>query len=89
LNKFGLKQVFIMERIDWLVGVECCLSYPVRTMSSNSLLLRLFNSEFFNCWIAVSYLFRYPENIGIQHYLCNELRKFPLSEIEFFLPQLW
>ncbi|RKP09988.1 kinase-like domain-containing protein, partial [Thamnocephalis sphaerospora] len=54
---------------------------------SNSLLLRLFNSEFFNSWIAVSYLFRYPENIGIQHYLCNELRKFPLNEIEFFLPQ--
>ncbi|RKP23463.1 hypothetical protein SYNPS1DRAFT_30789, partial [Syncephalis pseudoplumigaleata] len=57
-------------------------------MSSNhQLLLRLFNSEFFNSWLAVSYLFRYPDNIGIQHYLCNELRKFPLNEIEFFLPQ--
>ncbi|KAI9305870.1 kinase-like domain-containing protein [Cunninghamella echinulata] len=55
---------------------------------SNALLLRLFKSEFFNSWIAVSYLFRYPDNVGIQHYLCSELNKFPLPEIEFFLPQL-
>ncbi|KAI8983002.1 kinase-like domain-containing protein [Pilobolus umbonatus] len=55
---------------------------------SNALLLRLFNSEFFNSWIAVSYLFRYSDNVGIQHYLCTELKKFPVSEIEFFLPQL-
>ncbi|KAG2178170.1 hypothetical protein INT43_003423 [Umbelopsis isabellina] len=55
---------------------------------SNALLLRLFTSEFFNSWIAVSYLFRYPDNVGIQHYLCNELKTFPMSEIEFFLPQL-
>ncbi|KAF9548554.1 Phosphatidylinositol 4-kinase pik1alpha (PI4-kinase)(PtdIns-4-kinase) [Mortierella hygrophila] len=56
--------------------------------SGNSLLLRLFKSEFFNAWIAVSYLFKYPDAVGIQHYLCNELKKFPLDEIEFFLPQL-
>ncbi|KAI9593126.1 kinase-like domain-containing protein [Syncephalis fuscata] len=56
-------------------------------MSSHQLLLRLFNSEYFNSWLAVSYLFHYPDNIGIQHYLCNELSKFPLNEIEFFLPQ--
>ncbi|KAG1161441.1 hypothetical protein G6F37_003068 [Rhizopus arrhizus] len=55
---------------------------------SNALLLRLFTSEFFNSWIAVSYLFRYSDNVGIQHYLCSELKKFPPSEIEFFLPQL-
>ncbi|KAI8059863.1 hypothetical protein BC940DRAFT_171161 [Gongronella butleri] len=55
---------------------------------SNALLLRLFRSEFFNSWIAVSYLFRYSDNVGIQHYLCSELHKFPISEIEFFLPQL-
>ncbi|KAI7906146.1 kinase-like domain-containing protein [Cokeromyces recurvatus] len=55
---------------------------------SNALLLRLFTSEFFNSWIAVSYLFRYSDNVGIQHYLCAELKSFPISEIEFFLPQL-
>ncbi|KAI9279539.1 kinase-like domain-containing protein [Sporodiniella umbellata] len=55
---------------------------------SNALLLRLFTSEFFNAWIAISYLFRYSDNVGIQHYLCAELKKFPVSEVEFFLPQL-
>ncbi|CEG83780.1 Putative Atypical/PI4K protein kinase [Rhizopus microsporus] len=55
---------------------------------SNSLLLRLFTSEYFNAWIAISYLFKYPDNVGIQHYLCSQLKKFPVNEIEFFLPQL-
>ncbi|KAG1222563.1 hypothetical protein G6F35_005219 [Rhizopus arrhizus] len=55
---------------------------------SNSLLLRLFTSEYFNAWIAISYIFKYPDNVGIQHYLCSQLRKFPVGEIEFFLPQL-
>jgi phosphatidylinositol 4-kinase len=55
----------------------------------SSLLLRLFHSEFFSPWIAVSYLFRYPDNIGIQHYLCDELKRVSLQDIQFFLPQLW
>ncbi|KAI8359110.1 hypothetical protein EDC96DRAFT_553919 [Choanephora cucurbitarum] len=55
---------------------------------SNALLLRLFTSEYFNAWIAISYIFRHPDNVGIQHYLCTQLRKFPIAEIEFFLPQL-
>ncbi|KAJ2590625.1 Phosphatidylinositol 4-kinase pik1alpha (PI4-kinase)(PtdIns-4-kinase) [Coemansia sp. RSA 1722] len=55
---------------------------------NSSLLLRLFTSQFFDSWLAVSYLFRYPNIVGVQHYLCNELRKFPLEEVEFFLPQL-
>ncbi|SAL99253.1 hypothetical protein [Absidia glauca] len=64
------------------------VSYIKQHIMSNELLLRLFRSEFFNSWIAVSYLFRYSGNLGIQHYLCSELNTFPLSEIEFFLPQL-
>ncbi|KAI9304177.1 kinase-like domain-containing protein, partial [Cunninghamella echinulata] len=55
---------------------------------ANDLLLRLFNSEYFNTWIAISYLFKYSDNIGIQRYLCDALKRFPLVEIEFFLPQL-
>lgn len=55
----------------------------------SQLLLRLFQSEHFNSWMAIEYLFRYPDSVGIQHYLCNELKKFPMTEIEFFLPQLW
>ncbi|KAJ2857865.1 Phosphatidylinositol 4-kinase pik1alpha (PI4-kinase)(PtdIns-4-kinase) [Coemansia erecta] len=58
------------------------------TTTNSSLLLRLFTSQFFDSWLAVSYLFRYPNIVGVQHYLCNELRKFPLEEVEFFLPQL-
>ncbi|ORZ20543.1 kinase-like domain-containing protein [Absidia repens] len=54
----------------------------------NDSLLRLFNSEFFNAWIAVTYLFKYSDKDDIQHYLCDALKKFPSVEIEFFLPQL-
>ncbi|KAJ1658893.1 Phosphatidylinositol 4-kinase pik1alpha (PI4-kinase)(PtdIns-4-kinase) [Dispira simplex] len=57
-------------------------------MSSNAWLLRLFTSQFFNSWLAVTYLDKYLGSVGIQHYLCRELRRFPLEEIEFFLPQL-
>ncbi|KAJ2786709.1 Phosphatidylinositol 4-kinase pik1alpha (PI4-kinase)(PtdIns-4-kinase) [Coemansia interrupta] len=63
-------------------------SKPSDTTKNSSLLLRLFTSQFFDTWLAVSYLFRYPNIVGVQHYLCNELRKFPLEEVEFFLPQL-
>ncbi|KAJ2769389.1 Phosphatidylinositol 4-kinase pik1alpha (PI4-kinase)(PtdIns-4-kinase), partial [Coemansia nantahalensis] len=62
---------------------------PRRSSARNSsLLLRLFTSQFFDAWLAVSYIFRYPHIVGVQHYLCNELRKFPQDEVEFFLPQL-
>ncbi|KAI8874231.1 hypothetical protein GQ42DRAFT_159911 [Ramicandelaber brevisporus] len=57
-------------------------------MSSQALLLRLFTSQFFNSWLAVSYLFKYPASVGIQHYLCERLAKCPTEELEFFIPQL-
>lgn len=53
-----------------------------------SLLLRLFESDFFNTWIAVSYLYKYLDP-GIQEYLCKRLSEQPISEISFLLPQLW
>jgi hypothetical protein len=60
------------------------------TGSGQMWLLRLFQSEFFNTWIAVSYLFKYPEVVGIQHYLCSRLRdEFPVEDVQFLLPQLW
>ncbi|KAL7753394.1 Phosphatidylinositol 4-kinase pik1alpha (PI4-kinase)(PtdIns-4-kinase) [Sorochytrium milnesiophthora] len=55
--------------------------------AQNSWLLRFFKSEFFNEWMAVYYLFKYPDSVGIQHYLCNEMKKFPLAVMEEFLPQ--
>lgn len=67
-------------------------SMTSRTQSystANSWLLRLFHSEFFDSRLALCYLHRYPETVGIQHYICEELKKFPAEEIEFLLPQLW
>lgn len=56
-------------------------------MTKQSSLLRFFKSDFFNTWIAVSYLFKYPDS-GIQEYLCMRLQELPLEDIEFLLPQL-
>jgi phosphatidylinositol 4-kinase len=55
--------------------------------SKKSWLLRLFQSDFFDAWIALSYLFKYPD-LGIQEYLCSRMKYFPISEIEFLIPQL-
>ncbi|KAI9197389.1 uncharacterized protein BJ171DRAFT_477921 [Polychytrium aggregatum] len=54
----------------------------------SSWLLRLFESEFFDSRLAIQYLHRYPDSVGIQHYICNRLNEFPQDEIEFLLPQL-
>lgn len=51
-------------------------------------LLRLFKSDFFDSWIAISYLFRY-QNSGVHDYLCNELYAMDDNEIEFYLIELW
>ncbi|KAJ3225831.1 Phosphatidylinositol 4-kinase pik1alpha (PI4-kinase)(PtdIns-4-kinase) [Clydaea vesicula] len=57
-------------------------------MSSNDLLLRLFQSDYFDARLAIQYLHRYNNNIGIQHYICNRLKNFPSKDVEFLLPQL-
>ena len=64
---------------------------PSKTRNSEpeSWLLRLFESDFFDSRLAISYLFRYPNSIGIHHYICKELKKFPENDIEFLLPQIW
>jgi hypothetical protein len=61
---------------------------PTRKTEPESWLLRLFESEFFDSRLALTYLFRYPDNVGIHHYICQELKKFPEDEIEFLLPQI-
>ncbi|KAJ1776768.1 Phosphatidylinositol 4-kinase pik1alpha (PI4-kinase)(PtdIns-4-kinase) [Coemansia sp. RSA 1824] len=78
------------EPADGSTGAKAVVQHRVRrsTTRNSSLLLRLFTSQFFDSWLAVGYIFRYPELVGVQHYLCNELRKFPREEVEFFLPQL-
>mmetsp|Transcript_11841 Transcript_11841/g.13026 ORF Transcript_11841/g.13026 Transcript_11841/m.13026 type:complete len:673 (+) Transcript_11841:137-2155(+) len=50
-------------------------------------LLRLFKSSYFDEWLCVSYIYRYPKP-GVHDYLCNQLYQLKQSEIEFYLPQL-
>lgn len=54
------------------------------------LLERFFESDHFNNdpSLAVAYLARYANHVGIHYALCNKLRQFAYEEIEFFLPQL-
>jgi hypothetical protein len=61
--------------------------YPPHHPNSNWL-LRLFESEFFDSNLAVYYLHKYPGNIGIQHYICRQLKGFQDQDLEFLLPQL-
>ena len=51
-------------------------------------LLRLFKSDFFDSWIGISYLFKYPGS-GVHDYLCNRLYAMPDRDIEFYLIELW
>mmetsp|Transcript_29169 Transcript_29169/g.73361 ORF Transcript_29169/g.73361 Transcript_29169/m.73361 type:complete len:1001 (+) Transcript_29169:203-3205(+) len=51
-------------------------------------LLRLFKSGFFDSWLTVSYLYKYPNNPGVLDYLANELYKLPAVEVEFYLVQI-
>ncbi|PWN18615.1 hypothetical protein BCV69DRAFT_284920 [Microstroma glucosiphilum] len=54
-----------------------------------SLLLRLFDSDYFSPHLALSYLKTYSDNIGITYYLVYRLRtSFPPEEVEFYWPQL-
>ena len=51
------------------------------------LLLRLFDSSFFDEWMAVSYLHKHS-GTGIEDYICNRLYDFPEAKVEKYLPQL-
>lgn len=57
--------------------------------SKKSWLLRLFQSQFFDPYVAISYLWKYQDDIGVQDYLCGRFAQFSMEEIEFLLPQLW
>ncbi|GAA6021769.1 hypothetical protein JCM11491_007240 [Sporobolomyces phaffii] len=56
--------------------------------SGSALLLRLFESTFFDVHLAIGYLKTYPSSIGITHYLINRLRSFEYEDVEFYWPQL-
>ncbi|GAA6016811.1 hypothetical protein JCM8202_004437 [Rhodotorula sphaerocarpa] len=56
--------------------------------SGSGLLLRLFESTFFDVHLAIGYLKTYSTSIGISHYLVNRLRSFEYEDVEFYWPQL-
>ncbi|GAA6048349.1 hypothetical protein JCM3770_000962 [Rhodotorula araucariae] len=56
--------------------------------SGSALLLRLFESSFFDVHLAIGYLKTYPGSVGITHYLVNRLRTFDYEDVEFYWPQL-
>lgn len=58
-------------------------------ISSKALLLRLFQSELFTPIQALHYLQKYSNEPGIQYYLCERLKEFSETDIEFLIPQLW
>ncbi|CDF38036.1 unnamed protein product [Chondrus crispus] len=51
-------------------------------------LLRLFRSDFFDAFMAVTYLYRYRESRGVHDYLCNELYHLSDADLEAFMPQV-
>jgi len=55
-----------------------------------NLLERFIESDHFNTdpSLAVAYLARYADHVGIHYVLCSKLRRFAYAELEFFLPQL-
>ena len=65
-------------------------SSPGKTTSqanANDLLLRFFDSEFFDEWIAISYLWR-AKNDNIVEYLCNKMLRFDDDRAERYLSQI-
>ena len=61
-------------------------SLPAASMAS--LLLRLFNSDYFSPQLALSYLRTYADHVGITYFLISRLSEsFPPEDIEFYWPQ--
>eukprot|EP00177_Eucheuma_denticulatum_P005721 GFKZ01010430.1.p1 GENE.GFKZ01010430.1~~GFKZ01010430.1.p1 ORF type:complete len:912 (+),score=165.91 GFKZ01010430.1:176-2911(+) len=64
---------------------------PANTSSaplSMGWLLRLFRSDFFDAFMAVTYLYRYRHSRGVHDYLCNELYQLSDADLETFMPQV-
>ncbi|GMH36264.1 hypothetical protein BSKO_04132 [Bryopsis sp. KO-2023] len=50
------------------------------------LLLRLFDSDFFDAWLALTYIYQ-RDTSGVHDYLCNKLYELPERDIERYLSQ--
>ncbi|KAJ3208695.1 Phosphatidylinositol 4-kinase pik1alpha (PI4-kinase)(PtdIns-4-kinase) [Dinochytrium kinnereticum] len=66
------------------------MSVPPRISSAPNAsgLLRLFQSDLFHSRLAIQYLYKYSDSIGIQYYLCHLLSKYDEDDITFLIPQL-
>jgi hypothetical protein len=51
-------------------------------------LLNLFSCEYFTIHMLFKYLLSPQNDITLKH-LVSKLESFPISEIDFYLPQLW
>lgn len=60
----------------------------VSTPLSMGWLLRLFRSQFFDAFMAVTYLYRYRDSGGVHDYLCNQLYALADADLETFMPQV-
>lgn len=52
-------------------------------------LLLLFQSEFFTLDMLILYLYRKFAESGIRDFLINKLYNRPITEIDFYMPQIW
>lgn len=60
---------------------------PPPPEGKTDLLLRFFDSEFFDEWIAISYLWR-TRSEGVIDYLCNRMYSLPDDRVERYLSQV-
>ena len=60
---------------------------PPPPEGKTDLLLRFFDSEFFDEWIAISYLWR-TRSEGVIDYLCNRMYTLPDDRVERYLSQI-
>jgi hypothetical protein len=60
---------------------------PPPPEGKTDLLLRFFDSEFFDEWIAISYLWR-TRSEGVIDYLCNRMYSLPDDRVERYLSQI-
>lgn len=77
----------LSEQADAEAAVASRAAAEGKPAGHTDLLLRLFDSEFFDEWIAVSYLWR-SQSGGVHDYLCNRLYSLPDAGLERFLHQL-
>ncbi|KAL6933567.1 related to Phosphatidylinositol 4-kinase PIK1 [Hanseniaspora guilliermondii] len=64
------------------------LNDPNTVQINNNLLLEFIRSDEFTIYTNIEYLIKYAKNIGIHYILCQRLVRFPISVIQFYIPQL-